>query len=148
MRIVRVESRKFVATFKSDGVVREADAQLAFMLGWPDAKVRAVVKRNKWRAVVVSEPDLERSSEQVEQPRRSADYQPLVFRCAVCGAEACFGYGVALIRDVVGTWYCRAHRPGGDRGEEEAKGGPHPAAEGDLLRSSSGAAASDHSGDL
>jgi len=114
MKTVRVESRRFTATFRSDGIIREAEKPLTFMIGWPDDKVRAVIKKNKWRAIVTAGADVEdvRRLEPEPERRKDADYQPMVFRCEVCGKEACFGYGVALLKDRIGTWYCRAHKPG------------------------------------
>jgi len=113
MRTVRVESPRFSATFKSDGIIREAEPPLTFMIGWNDGKARAVIKKNKWRAVIVAGAGVDdaRKLDEIEQPRKAPDYQPLVFLCVVCGAYACFGYGVALRAGRVGTWYCRSHRP-------------------------------------
>ena len=31
--------------------------------------------------------------------------------CAVCGADAPYGFGVALRKGQLGMWYCRKHRP-------------------------------------
>jgi len=108
---VRVHSKKFVATFESDGIIRAADPQLRFMIGWPDDKARAVVKKNRWRAVVVSDDAQPVLIDDPPAPTKAADYQPMVFLCVVCGAYACFGYDVALMKGQIGTWYCSAHRP-------------------------------------
>jgi hypothetical protein len=37
--------------------------------------------------------------------------EPLRFlpRCVVCGADACRGAGVALLKGEVGRWYCAPH---------------------------------------
>jgi|SRR5215831_11514764 len=112
MKVVRVESAKFTATFQTDGIVREADAPIRFMIGWHDAKVRAVIKKNHWRAVIIAGAGLEdfRKLEISEESRKAPDYQPQIFLCAVCGVEACFGYGVDLRHGRVGKWYCSAHR--------------------------------------
>jgi hypothetical protein len=38
--------------------------------------------------------------------------------CSVCGLEDAFhGFGVSLHQGVLGTWYCRAHRPAAVRCE-------------------------------
>jgi len=126
MRTVRVESRHFTAMFQTDGAVCSAEAPLSFMLGWSDAKVRGVVKKNRWRATIVAgatADDVRRvlDVESSEPVRKDSDYQPLVFTCLVCGREACFGYGVALREGKIGTWYCTAHRPRGER-HGEAQG--------------------------
>jgi hypothetical protein len=35
----------------------------------------------------------------------------LIHNCCVCGVEASFGYGVSLLKNQLGTWYCAQHRP-------------------------------------
>lgn len=37
--------------------------------------------------------------------------KPDEFMCVVCGKPAMFGYGVDLLRKVLGRWYCSDHRP-------------------------------------
>lgn len=54
MRLVRVVAPHFVAGFETDGVVRRAAPILAYMVGWPDEKVRAYVARKGWRASLVA----------------------------------------------------------------------------------------------
>lgn len=36
---------------------------------------------------------------------------PIIYRCAVCGEIAHFGYGVFLRDGKEGTWYCFEHKP-------------------------------------
>ena len=39
---------------------------------------------------------------------------PIVFRCLVCGAYACFGFDCDLLAKPeprLGRWYCAQHRP-------------------------------------
>jgi len=38
---------------------------------------------------------------------------PPVYRCSVCGIDACYGQDVSLLRDKPGTWFCAAHVPAG-----------------------------------
>lgn len=38
-------------------------------------------------------------------------YEPLSFRCEVCGGLACAGEGVALLKGERGRWWCSAHLP-------------------------------------
>ncbi len=34
-----------------------------------------------------------------------------VNRCHTCRALALYGFGVCLLKGVVGLWYCREHKP-------------------------------------
>jgi hypothetical protein len=136
MKTVRVTAAKFTSTFKTDGVVREADFQLRFMIGWSDEKVRGAIKKNRWQAAIIGGADAldeERSQSQARHAqdlrqkesgqgflceperreakgRRSEAFAPVVFTCAVCGKYACYGHGVALLKDQLGTWFCRDHK--------------------------------------
>jgi hypothetical protein len=38
-------------------------------------------------------------------------FQPRVYRCAICGADACYGLGWPLITPE--QWFCRPHVPAG-----------------------------------
>ena len=42
---------------------------------------------------------------------KSSGTAVLLHPCSVCGGDASFGSGVALLKDRLGTWYCAAHRP-------------------------------------
>ena len=105
-----MQAKRFSATFVSDGIVRSAEAPLGFILGWPDDRVRAVVRKNKWTATVIAQTA--EPSPDDERVIKDPEYQPIVFRCAICGAYACYGYGVNLRADRIGTWYCPQHKPG------------------------------------
>lgn len=48
-----------------------------------------------------------------QAPRPEAR-EPELFFCAVCNAQASFGYGVHLLRGKPGTWYCAEHRHVGE----------------------------------
>lgn len=37
---------------------------------------------------------------------------PLEHYCGKCGADAHYGYDVSLRLNIIGSWYCREHRPG------------------------------------
>jgi hypothetical protein len=56
-----------------------------------------------------------REAEWSVPPWEEEPAQPLTGRletkCAVCGLNAPYGYGVALRQGKAGTWYCREHRP-------------------------------------
>jgi hypothetical protein len=38
-----------------------------------------------------------------------SSYQPPEYRCETCGAYASFGYGVSLLHDKLGRWFCAVH---------------------------------------
>lgn len=51
MTLVRIIAPHFVAGLETDGIVR--DAILQYMIGWPDDRVRAYVRKKNWRAHIV-----------------------------------------------------------------------------------------------
>lgn len=104
IRTARITTPTWSAQFQSDGTVISADPKLAFMIGWPDGKVRAVVKKNGWKATVIA-------SSEAADAQRGREGEVVTHDCSVCGARAPFGYGVSLIKDKIGIWYCRHHRP-------------------------------------
>jgi uncharacterized cupin superfamily protein len=44
----------------------------------------------------------------------------LDFRCRVCGADACYGAGVSLLKGELGRWYCAQHWHSSQDGLEHA----------------------------
>jgi hypothetical protein len=53
MMLVRIVAPDFVAAFETDGTVLRAAPIIAYMLGWPNAKVREHVKAKGWSASIV-----------------------------------------------------------------------------------------------
>lgn len=52
---------------------------------------------------------------------RVTGFTYLLHPCAVCGdPSAPFGYGVDLLRGVLGVWYCGRHEPERDDEQHEA----------------------------
>lgn len=55
----------------------------------------------------------------VQRGPRDHSFQPVEFKCVVCGAQGCFGFGVKLREGQMGVWGCWEHRK-----EAEAKWKP------------------------
>ena len=132
MKLVRVATPKGQSVFQVGvaGVVR-ADQRLAFMLGWPEGKARAVIRKNGWTATIVAEGaadeaellerlsgvpvdagDRERAAMALATrfPQAGSEDPPVEHLCH-CGAWGAFGYGVRLLKGEAGQWFCMAHRP-------------------------------------
>jgi hypothetical protein len=52
-------------------------------------------------------PDGPRTSETIS-------HDPDEYVCEECGSEASFGYGVSLLHERRGRWFCSRHRPKGE----------------------------------
>jgi hypothetical protein len=46
------------------------------------------------------------------QPDKPASAAHFTHPCEICGGVGLFGYGVRMLLDQRGRWYCGAHRPG------------------------------------
>lgn len=53
MTLVRILAPHFVCGLETDGHVRRTAPIVAYMLGWPDDRVRAYVARKGWKATIV-----------------------------------------------------------------------------------------------
>jgi len=58
LTLVRVVAPHFVAGFETDGTVRRAAPILRYMVGWSDARVRAYVAENGWKASIIAVQEL------------------------------------------------------------------------------------------
>lgn len=70
------------------------------------ARIDASVKTHATASPSADEPDISKAG--------FVGYDAeghLIHHCAVCGKEAGFGYGVSLLRNQLGTWFCKEHRP-------------------------------------
>ena len=54
MTLVRIVAPHFVAGLETDGIVRRAAPIIAYMVGWPDDRVREYVKAQGWKASICS----------------------------------------------------------------------------------------------
>jgi len=118
-KVRRGTNNYFVAGFETNGTVIRAAPLLKFLIGKSDADVRALIRKNKWRATVLRGEsagplydELEKSPPP-EQPSPSPAKADVVvdISCVVCGETASFGYGVSIRRGEPGEWYCGRHRP-------------------------------------
>lgn len=120
---VRKRSHPFVAGFETNGHVIRAAPILSFLMGKSDAEVRQIIKKNKWKAsVVTGQIGIDKISAELEgrpQIIPIAGERTEVFinhNCAVCGKFGPFGIDVCVRMGIPGTWYCYRHWP--DRGKK------------------------------
>lgn len=126
MKLVRVTGKvrrggqSFVAGFESNGRVIRAAPLIRFLVGLSDSEVRAIIKKNKWRATVLTgdaaqaiynDMEIPPFPEQPAQPAPEKAEVTIDQRCIVCGKLGCFGYGVSIRRGESGTWYCFECKP-------------------------------------
>lgn len=130
MKLIRIDAPKFTAGMEIGLVVNRTSPVLKFMLGWSEAKVKAIVKKNKWRASQLTnrfsdeairiEKDLTEKLLSEELPE-VASYTPHSYakdkeerigdHFCHCGKAARFGYGVRILQGIDGEWFCGLHRP-------------------------------------
>lgn len=115
MRVVRIVSAKFTAAFVSsgsgerDGRVTATHPAVKFLLGMSDAKARAVIRRNGWKACITKDKAIAETCTLAltEAPMPA----PFPEHFCHCGKVGSFGFGVSLLKGTEGAWFCREHSP-------------------------------------